>query len=804
MTLPERTRIVVVGGGAIGVSVAYHLAKAGEKDVLLLEKSQLTEGSTWHAAGLIGQLRGQKNLTRLMRNSVEILTRLEAESGQVLDFKQVGSLRLACSEERWLETKRQATVGKTFGLDMELVSAEEAKNLFPYLSTDGVVGAAFIRTDGYVDPYSMTQAFAKAARSLGATIIERVEVTGVKKQNKRITGIETSEGDVECEIIVNCAGMWGREFATMAGVHIPSCVVEHQFLVTEKTGDMDPSLPTLRDPDGGYYVKPEVGGFAIGGWEKATEPWAQDGVPKGFGRELFPGNQDRLEEIALPAAERVPILNEIGIQTIINGPIPISPDGEPIMGPVPELENYFVAVGFTSGIAAAGGAGLAMSNWILEGDPGMNLWAFDSRRFGRHHNSRQYMAERSVEAYSHYYAMAWPGKELLSGRGGRRSPLHATLKDQNCVFGSKFGWERPNWFAPAGSDLVEKPSYTRPNWFDAVGKEHLSIRNGVALIDQSSFTKLKIEGPGSLGFLQFMADANVDKPAGAATYTQLLNENGGIEADLTIMRTAEDKFYMVTGSASGVHDLHHLKKHIPNDGSIHITDVTSGKSVINLCGPLARKVLEKVSPDDVSDAGFRFMTCKDIWIGYAPVLAIRLTYVGELGWELHIPTEYAAYVYEQLQNAGQEFGIINAGYRAIDSLRMEKRYLGWGSDITSDDSPLEAGLGFCIAWEKGDFLGRDALARQRDEGLKRKLHCFSVDGNVSVFGNEVFILNDELLDVTTSGNYGYSVGENLVLGYLPTELTDMNAVELEVLGERHALAHIPTCAYDTAREKILL
>jgi sarcosine dehydrogenase len=803
MSLPERARIVVVGGGAIGISVCYHLAKGGETDVLLLEKSQLTEGSTWHAAGLVGQLRSQKNLTKLMRNSVEILSRLEAESGQATDFKQVGSLRLACSEERWLETKRQATVGKTFGLDMELISPDEAKKLFPYISTDGVVGAAYIPTDGYVDPYSMTHAFAKAARNLGATIIENTEVTGVKTVNNRITGIETADGDIECEIIVNCAGMWAREFAAMAGVHIPAGVVEHQFLVTEKTGNMDPSLPTLRDPDGGYYVKPEVGGFAIGGWEKATVPWATDGVPNGFGRELFPGNMDRLEEIAIPASERVPVINEIGIQTIINGPIPISPDGEPIMGPVPELENYYVAVAFTSGIAASGGAGLAMANWILEGDPGMNLWAFDSRRFGRHHTGRQYMAERSVEAYSNYYAMAWPGKELKSSRGGRRSPLYGTLKRQNCVFGSKFGWERPNWFAPAGADPVEAPSYTRPNWFDAVGEEHFGIRNGVALIDQSSFSKFEIEGPGSLGFLQYMADSNLDKPVGSATYTQLLNAHGGIEADLTIMRTTADKFYMVTGSASGIHDVHHLKQHLPADGSVHISDVTSAKAVINLCGPLARKVLEKVSPNDVSNSGFRFMSCQEIWIGYAPVLAIRLTYVGELGWELHIPTEYAAYVYEQLQAAGQEFGIINAGYRAIDSLRLEKRYLGWGSDITPDDTPLEAGLGFCVAWNKGGFLGRDALVHQREEGVTRKLHCFSVSGDISVFGNEVFILNNELVDVTTSGNFGYSVGSNLVLGYLPSDVTEFTNIELEVMGGRHPLTHIPGCAYDSEREKIL-
>lgn len=804
MSLPSQARIVIVGGGVIGTSIAYHLAKAGEKDVLLLEKSQLTEGSTWHAAGLVGQLRSQKNLTKLMTRSVEVLGRLESETDQVIDFKQVGSLRIANNPERWQELKRQATVAKTFGLQLDLISPAEAKDLFPYLSTDGLIGAAFVPTDGYVDPYSLTHAYAKAARNLGAVIRERTEVTGVKRSGRRITHVETAEGDIACEVLVNSAGMWAKEFAAKAGIHLPAGVVEHQFFVTEKTGDMDPALPTLRDPDGGYYVKPEVGGFAVGGWEKATDAWALDGVPAGFGRELFPGNQDRLEEIALPACERVPALGELGIQNVINGPIPISPDGEPIMGPVIEYDNYFVAAAFTSGIAASGGTGYFLANWIVEGDPGIDLWAFDSRRFGLHHSGRRYMAERSVEAYSQYYAMAWPGKELKSGRGGRRSPLYPALDAQNCVFGSKFGWERPNWFALTGSDRVEVPSYGRPNWFDQVGIEHQAVRENVVMIDQSSFSKFEISGPGALTFLQYVAGANLDKPVGAATYTQLLNKNGGIEADVTIMRIAEDRFYLVTGSALGVRDQFYLKSHMPTDGSVHIADVTSGKSVINLCGPNARHVLERACHDDVSHEGFPFMTCRQIWIGYAPVLAIRLTYVGELGWELHIPSEYAVHVFEELQRAGEEFGILNAGYRAIDSLRLEKRYLAWGGDIGPDYSPLEAGLGFCLSWKKGEFNGRDALLHQKEQGVGQNLHCFSLHGNVPVFGNEVLIVNGEMVDVTTSGNYSYTTGKSLVLGYLPSDVENLDEVELEVMGERHPLTHVPGCAYDPGRKKVLL
>ncbi len=804
MKLPTQSRIVVVGGGAIGTSIAYHLAKSGEKEVLLLEKTQLTEGSTWHAAGLIGQMRGHKNLTKMMMQSVKVISNLKQELDAATDFKQVGSLRIANNKERYLEMKRQAGQAKGFGLEMNLISPKEAQELFPYLSIEGLVGAAFLPSDGYVDPYSLTHAYAKASRNHGAIIKEQCEVTGVAIKGRRVTHIETSQGNVSCDIVVNCAGMWAREFAALAGIRLPAGVVEHQFFVTERTGDMDPALPTLRDLDGGYYIKPEVGGFAVGGWEKATDPWAMDGVPKGFGRELFQGNQDRLEEIALPACERVPALGELGIKSIINGPIPISPDGEPIMGPVAELDNYYVAAAFTSGIAASGGVGQCMANWILEGDPGMDLWAFDNLRFGLPHTGRRYMKERSVEAYSQYYAMSWPGKELQSARGARRSPLYETLKSQNAVYGSKFGWERPNWFALPGGATFEEPSFNRPNWFQVVGEEHKAVREKVALIDMASFSKFEISGPGALGYLQNLACSNLDKPVGSCHYTQLLNEKGGIEADVTIIHEAFNKFYLVTGSAFGAHDLYHLRRHLPQNGSVHIQDVTSAKSVINLCGPLARKVLEKVTHDDVSNEVFPFMSAQTIWIGYAPVLAVRLTYVGELGWELHIPTEYALHVYEELQNAGEEFSIENVGYRAVDSLRLEKRFLAWGTDITPDYTPLEAGIGFTINWDKGNFIGRNALLKQKQTGLTQRLHCFSLDKTISVFGSETFIVGGEPIDITTSGGYGYSVNSNLVLGYLPTSITDYSAIELEVFGERHKLTPVKGSAYDPTRKKIIV
>ncbi len=800
----DGAEIVIVGGGAIGCSIAYHLAKLGKRDVVVLEKSGLTQGATWHAAGLIGQLRGKRNLTRMLQYSVELYGRLEAETGQATDWKQTGSLRLASSEARWREIRHIATTARSFGFELHLVSAEEARKLFPLMTTEGVVGAAYIPSDGYADPSSLTQALAKGARMGGVTFHEGVRVTDFVVEDGRIERVVTDHGDLRADVVVNAAGMWARELGALAGVAIPAAAVEHQYLVTEKVIDAPADLPSLRDPDKNFYLKPEVGGIAIGGWEDDAPPFGVDGVPPNFARELLDSNFDRFEQIATPAAERVPVLNEVGIRSLINGPIPVSADGEPIMGPAPGLDNFFVACGFTAGIAACGGAGRAMAHWIVEGDPGMDLWAFDIRRFGPHHAGRRYLHERAVESYGRYYKIRWPGEEMRSGRGARRSPLYGTLKRRGAVFGSKFGWERPNWFAPKGVEPVDRPSFERPNWFEQVASEHRAVRERVALIDVSSFSKFEVSGPGAFRFLQGLAANDLDKPPGAITYTQLCNAKGGIEADLTITRLAEDRFYIVTGSGNGVRDGGWIRRHMPRDGSVVLDEVTSAKAVLNLCGPDARRVLERVAEGDVSHAAFPFMTARELHIGYAPVTALRLTYVGELGYELHVPAEYAAHLYGELWAAGADFGIADAGYRAIDTLRMEKRYLYWGTDITPDYSPYEAGLGFCVKLDKGDFLGAEALARLEEDGPAQRLCCFTLEQPASVFGGEAILRAGEVLGVTSSGNFGHTVGKSIVFGYVPAAAAGHEDYQIEAFCERVPARRHDRPLYDPERTRILV
>ncbi|MGE4076985.1 MAG: FAD-dependent oxidoreductase [Reyranella sp.] len=806
MSLPTQAHIVVIGGGAVGCSIAYHLAKLGQRDVLVLEKSGLTHGSTWHAAGLVGQLRSKRNLTRLMQYSAQLYGRLEAETGQATEWKPVGSLRLASSPERWSELKRMATTARSFDFELHTLGPRGAQEKFPLIAPDGIVGAVFVPTDGSVEPSSLTMAYAKGARTGGVRIVENVLVTGFEAAGRRITRVLTDQGAIACEIVVNAAGIWARDVARMAGVQVPAGAVEHQYLITEKSDAIPQGLPTLRDPDRIFYLKPEPGALAIGGWEQGTPTFGAKGVPFAFGRELLQPNQDRLEQFMLPAAERLPILNELGIRTVINGPIPISPDGEPIMGLAPERDNFYVACAFTSGIAASGGAGKAMAEWIVEGEPGLDLWAFDVRRFGCHHMSAKYLAERSVDSYWRYYQIHYPIEELHTARGGRRSPLYPLLAARNAVFGSRFGWERPNWFAAVGSEAVDRPSFeSRPNWFAAVGGECRAARERAVLIDQSSFSKYEITGPGALAALQRLAANDLDKPPGSLVYTQLCNERGGIEADLTFARVDDRRFYMVTGSAFGVRDMGWIRKHLPADGSVTVQELTSARATINLAGPRARDILATVADGDVDNAAFPYMSARSLRIGYAPVLALRVTYLGELGYELHLPTEYAAHVYELLWASGQDFGIANAGYRAIDSLRLEKRYLYWGADITPDYTPYEAGLGFTVALKKRtDFIGRAALEKARAIGPRRRLITLLVDAEIQLYGGEAIRRDGKVLGVTTSAGWGHTIGKAIAFGYVPAEESSHADYEVEAFTRRHTARRIPGAAVDPERKKILV
>ncbi len=804
--IPSRARVVIIGGGILGCSIAYWLTKMGETDVLLLEQHRLTDGATWHAAGLVGQLRSSRNTTRMLEQSVEMYRGLEAETGQAVDWHETGSLRLACSPERVMELKRLTTMAKSFGLPMEIVSARRAQELFPLMSTVDVQAAAFLPTDGYIDPASVTQAIARAARLRGATIVEGCAVTSITVDGRRCTSVHTERGDaVECEIVVNAAGMWGMEVGRMAGVRVPAAAVEHQYLLSGPIDGYTPAelgrMPTMRDPDHLVYYKPDGPGLLVGGYEPDTVAFGIDGIPPPFQRRLFEPNFDRFAQLAEMAHKRTPVLEQAGIRRLINGPIPYSADADFVMGRAPELDNFYVATGFLYGIAAGGGAGKMMAEWMLEGRPSLDLWPLDVRRFAFHHSTRHFIGPRMVELYGHHYKLAAPGAEKLTARGIRRSPLHDALAARGAVFGSRGGWERPSWFAPHGVDAVDEPSFTGGNWFDHVNREAMAVRTGVALIDQTSFAKFEVDGIQSLEAMQWLSVADMDKPVGTVIYTQLCNERGGIECDLTITRLGEQHWYVVTGAAFGEHDMGWIRSQCRARGhdDVRIRDLTSAGAVINLCGPRSRDVLQRVAEEDVS---FGYGQACDITIGAAPVLAMRIGYTGELGWELHIPTAYAAHVAEGLRAGGDEFGIVDVGYRAIDRLRAEKGYVYWSTDVTPDTTPLEAGLAWRIAWDKGDFCGRDALIAQRAAGPPRRLSTFTLETMAYPVGSEAIIADGEVVGFTTTANFGPTVGKPIAYGYLPIELCQRSDFTIEVYGEAHPATRHDGPLYDPKGERL--
>jgi glycine cleavage system T protein len=797
----RHARILVIGGGAIGTSLAYHLTRDGAADVLLVEKAQLTHGCTWHAAGLVGQLRSKKNLTRLMQNSVAVFDRLEQETGQAISWKKVGSLRLASSADRWSEIRRAMGQARSFGVECHSLSAAEAKKLFPYIRTEGVAGAAYIPGDGYIDPYSMAMAYAKGARLYGAKIEEGVCVEEIIIEGRRTVGVVTSAGTIGCEILVNCAGLWARRVGAMAGVALAAGIVEHQYFLTEKKLSFDTGLTTLRDPDKNFYLKPDTGSFAIGGWEAGSKGFHRGMPPLSFGRELLAPDMERLELFALPAAERLPVLNEIGIQTVINGPIPVSADGEPIMGLAPGFDNFYVACGFTAGIAASGGAGLAMANTILHGDAGMDLWPFDVRRFGTLHAQGRYLEDRAIETYAGYYKIHWPGEETHAGRGLRRSAVHEHLQRAGAVFGARAGWERANWFAPDGVEAKDAPSFEgKPNWFAHVAAEHRAIRERAAIVDQTSFAKFEISGKGTEAALQRIAANDLSGPPGKAVYTQLCNDRGGIEADVTLIHVGPDHFVLVTGSGFGVRDSGWVADHLPR--GVTLREVTNTLTVLNLVGPKSRAILQAVSDDDVSNAAFPFRAARRIGLGHATGLALRIGYVGELGYELYIPQEYGAHVYETLWAAGKAHGIANAGYRAIDSCRLEKGYLYWSGDISPDCNPYEAGLGFAVALDKGDFIGREALRSIKAKGVSRKLCSFAIDGFAPLHGGETILHQGKAAGYTTSTGFGHTLGKTIAFGYLPIELAGATDFAIEAFGRTHPARRGPRCLFDPKMERL--
>lgn len=810
--LPTSAKAVIIGGGIVGVSTAYHLAKLGWTDTVLLERKKLTSGTTFHAAGLVGQLRSNANITQLLGYSVELYNKIEEETGLGTGWKMNGGLRLACNEERWTEVKRQATTAHSFGLEMELLTPSEAQKLWPLMNVDDVVGAAYMPTDGQANPSDITQALAKGARMAGASIFEDTKVTDIEIEDGRIRAVITDQGRIECEKVICCAGQWTRDFAARFGVNVPLVPMEHQYMVTEAIEGVTSDLPTLRDPDRLTYYKEEVGGLVMGGYEPNPIPWAKTGIPKGFHYSLLDSNFDHFEQLMELALGRVPALESAGIKTLTNGPESFTPDGNFIIGEAPELRNFYVGAGFNAfGIAAGGGAGMALAEWVHKGEPPFDLWSADIRRFGAPHFDTDWVRTRTIEAYAKHYTMGWPHEENRSGRPCRKSPLYDRLAAQGACFGEKLGWERPNWFADASQGEEPRDIYTfgRQNWFDAVGREHRAAREAAVLFDQSSFAKFALKGPDAVEALNWIAANDVDKPVGTLTYTQMLNDHGGIECDLTVGRVARDEFYIVTGTGFATHDFDWIRRNIPEGLNCQLFDITSSRAVLSLMGPKSRDILAAVTSQDVSNEAFPFGTLKPIGIAGCRVDALRVTYVGELGWELHLPVEFATTVYEALMAAGADHGLINAGYRAIDSLRLEKGYRAWGSDIGPDHTPFEAGLGWAVKLRKDiPFKGRAAAKAQKEGGVKKLMACFTTDPEVVLLGRETIYRNGERVGWLTSGGYGYTVGKSIGYGYVrhpdgvTRDFVESGSYELEVGTERVACEVHMTPLYDPAMTRV--
>jgi 4-methylaminobutanoate oxidase (formaldehyde-forming) len=769
----DEAQAVIIGGGVAGCSIAYHLTLMGWRDVVVVERGQLTGGSTHRAAGLIGQVRGTYNLTRMIMYSVDLYGRLRDETGVDPEWRQVGSLRLASSPLRMEEIRRLAAQARAFGLEVELLGPREAQALCPIIDDRGLEGAAYIPTDGRIDPAGLAYALAHGARSRGCEIHTETAVTGIEVRDGRVRSVTTTRGTIRAPVVVCAAGVWSWHVGRLIGVAIPIVPIRHQYMMLEPFG-VPRNLPTFRDQDLRIYGREEVGGLLVGGYE---------GNPVLCGPEPIPPNPDpagmmvdweHFEPLARNALVRVPALSDVSVKKLMVGPEVFTPDGDFLLGESAEVRGFYVAGG-TPGIAAAGGVGKAMAEWIIEGRPSLDLWRADLRRLGPQFGERAYTVARAMEVYARNYTVHLALEEFESARPLRTSPPYPRLVALGAVFGEKAGWERPNWFAGnegGGASDLRPTGWIRHNWSPAIPAEHAATRTAAGIFDFSSFSKFEVRGPQALSVLQWLTDNDLDKPVGAVTYTQMLNPRGGVECDLTVTRLAPEHFFIVTGSAFGVHDLTWIRRHLPGDGSVEARDVTDDLACIGLWGPLAREILQAVSGDDVSNQAFPYMTYREVGIGGIAVRALRVTYVGELGWELYMPIPAGLTVWDALWEAGTPRGLRAVGYRAVDSLRLEKGYRYWSADVTPDYTPYEAGQGFCVKADRKDFQGRERLLRQREEGLAHKLCCLILAENtVHPLGNEPVLADGRVVSRVTSGGIGYTVGESIAYAYLPLELS---------------------------------
>ncbi|MBI5963518.1 MAG: FAD-dependent oxidoreductase [Chloroflexi bacterium] len=804
---PTQAQVVIIGGGVGGASIAYHLTLMGWKDVVILERHELTAGSTWHSAGLVGQMRSDANLTRMMHYSTDLYRKLKAETGVDTSWREVGGLRLACSAERMEETKRLVGMANSFGVPMELISAKAAHDMFPLMSMDGVLGAAFTPNDGSIDPTGLTNALAAGAKNRGAKIFTNTSVEGINLKDGRVSEVVTDKGVIKTEIVVNASGMWGREVGKMVGLNLPVVPMAHLYIMTKPIEGVTHSFPNLRDPDLLVYWREEVGGLITGGYERQPATFGMNGIPKDFKFQLLPPDWERFTPLMENSIRRVPAIEHAEVVKLLNGPEGFTPDGEFLLGPT-TVKGFWVACAFCAhGLAGAGGIGKVMAEWIIDGSPEWDMWRLDVRRFGPNYNSINYTVARTFETYTQYYDIHFPGEERLSKRNVRISPTYYRLRDLGCYFGEKMGWERPNWFKKyeeVATHGHEPRGWARQNWSRAIGHEHLMTRENAGLFDETSFNKFEVRGSGALNFLNTVCANEIDQPIGTIVYTQALNKRGGIECDFTVTRLAEDRFFIVTGTAFGQHDMSWLSLNMPEDGTVAIEDVGSAYACIGLWGPKARKILEKVTSDDVSNAGFPYMTNRRITIGDIPVLASRVTYVGELGWEFYCPTEYGLRLWDTLWEAGAPEGMVAGGYKAIDTLRLEKGYRYWSGEISPDYTPYEAGLGFAVKLDKANFTGKDALVKQKAEGIKRKLCTLTLsDDRTIVLGKEPIRSGDKIVGWVASGGFGYSVNKSIAYAYLPMEYAKVGTtLQVECFGEQVGAEVAQAVLWDPKAERI--
>jgi len=811
--IPTHARVVIIGGGVIGCSVAYHLTKLGWQDVVLLERKQLTSGTTWHAAGLIAQLRATANMTKLAKYSQELYGNLEAETGVSTGFKRCGSITAALTDERKEEIFRQAAMARAFGVEVEEISPAEVKAKYEHLNIDDVTAGVYVPLDGQGDPANIALALAKGARQRGALVKERTKVTNIRKDGRRVTGVDwvsddgQTHGHIACDMVVNCAGMWGHEVGRMAGVNVPLHACEHFYIVTEAIPQLT-QMPVLRVPDECAYYKEDAGKILLGAFEPNAKPWAMNGIPDSFEFDQLPEDFDHFEPILEQAINRMPMLAEAGIHTFFNGPESFTPDDAYHLGLAPEMDNVWVAAGFNSiGIQSAGGAGMALAQWMEDGQKPFDLGDVDVSRMQPFQGNKTYLFERSKETLGLLYADHFPYRQKATARGVRRTPFHHHLLKQGAVMGEISGWERANWFANDGQARDYEYTWKRQNWFENSAAEHRAVRENVGMYDMSSFGKIRVEGPDAEAFLNYIGGGDYSVPNGKIVYTQFLNTRGGIEADVTVTRLTETAYLVVTPAATRLADQTWMQRHKGNFNVV-ITDVTAGEGVLAIMGPNARKLLEKVSPNDFTNVTNPFGTAQEIELGMGLARAHRVTYVGELGWEIYVSSDMAGHAFETLFEAGQDMGLKLCGMHMMDSCRIEKGFRHFGHDITCEDHVIDAGLGFAVKTDKADFIGKQAVLDRKASGPKNRMVQFKLtDPEPLLYHNEPVIRDGEIVGYLSSGSYGHTLGAAIGLGYVPCQGQSAAEVlassyEIDVMGTRVTADVSLRPMYDPKSERV--